>query len=114
MYPKVCLGILRDTLLTTMEKNMNEKLTFKQELIILKEKLWPKHLTTIGKIKHLTKKIITPILELDIFIFTGVFIGILLSYYMPLWQGMLFGIIGYLIYLRLEQTMIAVAVAKKK
>ena len=93
---------------------MSKKLTFKQELFILKEKLWSKNLTTLGNIKHLTKKIVTPILELDVFVFTGVFAGILLTYYMPMCQGILFGIIGYLIYLRIEQTLISVAMAKKK
>jgi hypothetical protein len=101
---------------TKLEKmrNMNEKLTLKQELIIIKERLWPKHLTTIGKIKHLWKKIVEPILNIDVFTFTGVFVGIILMFYLPYIQAMTIGILGFIVYLRIEQTMIAVASAKKK
>lgn len=95
-------------------RNMNEKLTLKQELIIIKERLWPKHLTTIGKIKHLGKKIVEPILNIDIFTFTGVFVGIILMFYLPYIQAMTIGILGFIVYLRIEHTMIAVAIAKKK
>ena len=93
---------------------MANKLTFKQELRVLRERYWPSNLTFFGKIRHYNKKIWNVIKEIDVFCFTGVFMAIILQLYMPLKNAIILGIVGYFLYLRFEQTLINISVMKRK
>lgn len=93
---------------------MANKLTFKQELRVLRERYWPSNLTFFGKIRHYNKKIWNVIKEIDLFVFTGIFVFAILQIYMPWDHALIWGIAGYFLYLRLEQTLINISLVRRK
>jgi hypothetical protein len=66
------------------------------------------------KLKSKLNKFWDKIKNVDLSHFTGVFITlILLSFHVNVWQSLSVGILGYLLYLRLEESIIKIVLIKK-
>jgi len=68
----------------------------------LKRDYFLKDLTLRSKIIHIYRKIKKFILDFELFYLTGVFVGIILLLYMKWYEAFIIGVFGYLIFLRLE------------
>ena len=74
----------------------------------LKGIIFSKNLTFRSKCILIFRRLKSFVLDIDVFNLTGVFVFFILLFYMDWFKALVIGIFGYLIYLRLEETMLRI------
>jgi len=93
--------------------NNSEK--FKNIKIVKQTKrLFVGNLTFKSKLILLYRDIKKFIINFELFNLTGIFVFFILCFYMDVWKALVLGFFGYLIYLRLEESLIKINRAKNK
>lgn len=77
-----------------------------------KSYLFSKNLTFRSKLFIFWNNLKNSILEFNVFNLTGVFVFLILVLYMVWYKALIWGVFGYLIYLRLEETLLRIKKAK--
>jgi hypothetical protein len=73
-----------------------------------KSYLFSKQLTLKSKLIMLYRNLINSILNIDVYNLTGLFVFFILLFYMVWYKALVIGIFGYLIYLKIEDSLIKI------